>query len=972
MEYRSKRRQRARRLRFEGLEKRCLLTSVLGSPEWTSGDVASAVNLGSIESQVARADLANAEGESTNSPALVGPLEGAVLDIQSVTLEFEPIPGYTGDYLVRLEDRNWNGRQAAGFQHDSPDHYLSISTRSSHITVPVEAGEQYRWWVHRPGHAAAGAGFSVAADAAPLPDTPTLISPLPGDVIEGRSVTLVFEPLPGYTGSYYVRLDDAHWGGQQASEFQHDSDRHYLSITTKSTSITVPVEPGEEYSWWVHKPGFAAARASFSVAEDHTPSIDMPAIVSPLEGDEVDGRSVTLQFEPLPGYSGNYYVRLEDAHWDGRQASGFQHDSDRHYLSITTKSTSITVPVEAGEDYSWWVHRPGFPAYRASFSVAENDTPSLDTPTLVSPLEGDLIESQSVTLEFEPLPGYTGNYLVRLHDANWDGRQASGFQHDSTLHYLSISTKSTRITLPVKPGASYRWWVHKPGLPAASAKFTVAPGSTPISNTPTLVQPLQGDVIQDAKVTLEFEPIPGYTGNYLVRLNDTHWNGQQVPGFQHDSTLHYLSISTKSTHITVPVELGEDYTWWVHRPGFPAAGAAFSIASLELRDPELVDGRYRCTALEPWEGTSVDVSPILQYCIDQTPIDATLELPAGEYRLSHQVVVDRRIVVTSVGKNWDDPPVTPESADAAHLIANPDLNEPFGLLYLSDIKGMHHVIIDGNKASRLGTAAHQRILDTHLTRYGFNALLECDDVRLVGNVFQNALAGSGLGVKGSRRNLLIEDNKFLDNGFHTEWLLWADGLTVHDVADSQIVGNEFRDNTDIDLIFGGAQNSVITNNTILHTADPAGGAFAGLMIHKWANSTGNYAGSEFSGNVVDGGPNRRIGSGIYVASEGWYSETPYGHAATNPIRSVIRDNVVKNVLNGMYVGARGFSIYANQYEKAHGVTFPSSNGPLSSNAPIVVSPTSTDIDFHNENVDPATRHLFESQSWIGCIPNWPF
>jgi hypothetical protein len=74
----------------------------------------------------------------------------------------------------------------------------------------------------------------------------------------------------------------------------------------------------------------------------------------------------------------------------------------------------------------------------------------------------------------------------------------------------------------------------------------------------------------------------------------------------------------------------------------------------------------------------------------------------------------------------------------------------------------------------------------------------------------------------------------------------------------------------------------------------------------------------------------------------------------------------------MYIAARGFSIYENQFENAYGVTIPSTSGPLSSSAPIVVSPTTSDIDFHNENNDPATRYLFESQSWIGSIPNWPF
>ena len=84
------------------------------------------------------------------------------------------------------------------------------------------------------------------------------------------------------------------------------------------------------------------------------------------------------------------------------------------------------------------------------------------------------------TLRFQPLPGYGGPYMVRLHDLHWDGRQAPGFQHDTNQHYLSIATTSTEIKVPVEPGETYGWWVSKPGLPAAGARFSVAPGPTPL------------------------------------------------------------------------------------------------------------------------------------------------------------------------------------------------------------------------------------------------------------------------------------------------------------------------------------------------------------------------------------------------------------------------------------------------------------------------------------------------------------
>ena len=95
------------------------------------------------------------------------------------------------------------------------------------------------------------------------------------------------------------------------------------------------------------------------------------------------------------------------------------------------------------------------------------------------------------------------------------------------------------------------------------------------------------------------------------------------------------------------------------------------VAGNWVADPDVSDllqrtgSRYRAVALEPFAGQNVDVSALLEQCIDAVPVGATLELPAGEYRISHRVDVDRRIVLTSVGKSLDDPVVTAGSGEAA-------------------------------------------------------------------------------------------------------------------------------------------------------------------------------------------------------------------------------------------------------------------------------------------------------------------
>ena len=835
----------------------------------------------------------------------------------------------------------------------------------------------------------------VDAEGEAATQRPTLIAPLNGTVLESTSVTLKFEPTPGYVGQYYVRLHDLNWDGKQAAGFRHDSKLHYLSITTSNPSITVAVKPGASYNWWVHQPYGEAAGAAFRVqanAPSPAPVVtaNTPQLIAPLNGTVVETASVTLKFAPLPGYTGKYYVRLHDMSWDGKQVPGFQHDSTLHYLSIATHDTSITVPVKAGTVYKWWVHQPTGEAAVAGFTVQSNVTPpppvvSPNVPQLLTPLSGTVLDTASATLSFAPLPGYTGKYLVRLHDLNWDGKQAIGFQHDSNLHYLSIATYDTNITIPVKPGASYKWWVHQPTGEAARASFSVSPDvpapPAPVTR-PTILAPLTGDVVRSDTVTLRFQPLPGYTGLYYVRLHDQNWDGKQASGFQHDSRLHYLSVGTRQTSITLPVKPGAQYSWWVHTPNGQVDSARFTTAANptlpippsadEIVPPELIDGRYVCTSFTAWSGKNIDVSGALQYCIDMTPVGATLEIPAGKYFLNHQIRVDRRITITSAGKSLDDPAATATGGGFAELIASAALNEPGGMLYITDLEALHHVILNGNKSGRQGSPAYNYCATNTNNRYGFNATLLADNVQIVGNTFTNALGGTGLEVRGSRHNVLIRNNDFSSNGVHNQSGLWADGLTLHDVADSRIEGNRFYDNTDIDLILGGALNSVITGNVITHSSDTGGGAFAGLMIHKWPGRAGNYDGTVISHNIIDGGPQRTIGSGIYLGSEGWYDQTPLGTTVPYTTGASVHDNVIRNVQNGMYVAAQGFAVYDNSYVNAHGGTIRTSSGHVSSVAPIVVSPTSRWIDFHGENFHPLTSGMFASANWQGHIPNWPF
>ena len=134
-------------------------------------------------------------------------------------------------------------------------------------------------------------------------------------------------------------------------------------------------------------------------------------------------------------------------------------------------------------------------------------------------------------------------------------------------------------------------------------------------------------------------------------------------------------------------------------------------------DLELIDGRYRCTGLST---STADASGVLQRCVNQTPTGATLELPAGEHQIGDQITVDRRITVTSVGKNLDDPVCDEANGDCAVLVATSELNQSGGIFLATAsrrfiISCLMGISPDGAEPPHTTSARRTRTTHTDLT-----------------------------------------------------------------------------------------------------------------------------------------------------------------------------------------------------------------------------------------------------------------
>lgn len=405
-------------------------------------------------------------------------------------------------------------------------------------------------------------------------------------------------------------------------------------------------------------------------------------------------------------------------------------------------------------------------------------------------------------------------------------------------------------------------------------------------------------------------------------------------------------------------------------PDGPVADLAVLVDGAPARDQ--ATPQNDCPQLAPFRNTANDAAALLQKCIDDTPDGGTLELAVGYYAVGVGVTINKAMTLRTLGKSAADPPCKVDGSDCAQIVPTASFVTPLGMLQVKAGATVDHMVLNGLRGFRTGHPAYVKCKAGD-NGPGHNGALLCSGCAFTNSVSAYALCGTGLVVSGSSANVTVTGSTFAYNGVHDQQNLWSDGLTVHDASQSVFSGNTFIDNTDVDLIFGGCQHCKIQNNKIVHGPDVAGGSFAALMIHKWPSTSGSYDGVDVSGNSVDCGPNRRCGSGLYVASESWYPETPFGTKVPGQTSGAIHDNTVVNAMNGLYVAAMGLEIYHTGVLNAHNTPIPASCGKtLTSVTPYVISPTAKSIDFHGENVDPVMKVHFSSASWAGCIPNWPF
>lgn len=345
----------------------------------------------------------------------------------------------------------------------------------------------------------------------------------------------------------------------------------------------------------------------------------------------------------------------------------------------------------------------------------------------------------------------------------------------------------------------------------------------------------------------------------------------------------------------------------------------------------------------------IDAGPIIQECLNSSV--QTVELLPGRYFVSGTIQIENRHHLTIRTQGVDSGPacLAAKASPCAILVAaKNNRGEAIFKSKSTENLSLRYLALDGNNAARRASLG-----DTNWPGgTGYNAKIhDCQRCRFVGFASVRAAQGTGLEFEGD--DAIFERVLFKDNGWDAssspefKLMRWADGLTVWHSKNLRIVNSTFVNNTDIDLIIGGAPNAVIEDNLI---GNSHSFAFGALMLDNFNGfKSGDFTGAVIRRNRIDCGEGM-CGIGINLGPHLWY-----------PSKAIqggkISDNVVTGARQGILGnGAVGVSLERNQVLPSQ--YYQHQNCMAS---PMAFSPDDQ-IEFVGNSVSPEASRL------VGCNP----
>ena len=292
-----------------------------------------------------------------------------------------------------------------------------------------------------------------------------------------------------------------------------------------------------------------------------------------------------------------------------------------------------------------------------------------------------------------------------------------------------------------------------------------------------------------------------------------------------------------------------------------------------------------CAGVQADIGGVSSASAQVQQCIDATPSGGTLELPAGIYRVTSELKLDQPITLRTAGTaGVAEGCLEPWGPRCVVFRADANLSVPRGFLRPGNTSAvvMDHLVLDGNRAQRLGSAAAATCA-SGTNGAGFNASTGgCTGCSFTRGGSARALCGTGFEWRGDQAT--VTRSLFRENGDNATTNMWSDGLTLLQSNGAQVTGNRFVDNSDVDFIFGGGTGATVSGNSVFHVRQRA---FAGVMLDNFNGGTsGDFTGTTVTGNSINCGA-QLCDYAVELGPHPWYQSA-----------NIIGGTVSGNTING--------------------------------------------------------------------------
>jgi parallel beta-helix repeat protein len=497
--------------------------------------------------------------------------------------------------------------------------------------------------------------------------------------------------------------------------------------------------------------------------------------------------------------------------------------------------------------------------------------------------------SVAITLQNTGTTSWTEAAHYRLGTQNpqdntlWTGASRVLLGAGESIFAGSFKTFTFNITAPATPGTyNFQWRMVQEGVewfgaftPNVAISVTAPPAYgaqfVSLSAPSSLVagQTASASVTMRNTGTNVWTAAAGYKLGSQNPQDNTTWGTGRVNLGAGDS-IGFNATKTFTFNITAPATPGTyNFQWQMLQEGVIWFGAFSPNSPIQVVPAPVT----LCPGVTVTPDGTSDASPAIQSCINATASGGTLNLPAGTYGMGGRILITKPMTLRTQGLAGSPANCEAPGISCAVLKALPSFNSPVsGFLAVENTTDVtiDHLVLDGNRAARLGTSAASGC-SSGTNVWGYNShMANCVFCRFTNSVSKNALCGTGLEFSGN--DATFTNNVFRGNGQNSANNMWSDGLTLHFSDRATVSNNTFVDNSDVSLVLGGCRNAFVSNNSF---SQPGQVVFAALMLNVFSSGAPrDYTGTVVTGNTIDCSAARNCHFGIQLGAHPWDPSLP--------------------------------------------------------------------------------------------------